>query len=210
MLFGYARASKADGFLILQQQRDALLAAGATAERLYEDRGCGRSERRPGLDACLRSLRSGDILVVWRLERLGRNLRHLVNLVHDLAGRGIGLKVLNGEGAAINITAANGQLVSAIFAALAEFERELGVERSCARQASERLRGRPHRLTVAQLRIAQAAMRKPETRVTELCAELGVAMNTLYRYVDPSGELRPSGMRLLGLLGTAPRKPSSG
>ncbi len=209
MLFGYARASKADGFLILEQQRDALLAAGVITERLYEDRSCGRRAQRPGLEACLKRLRRGDELVVWKLDRIGRDLRHLVNLVHDVTSRSIGLKVLAGEGEAIDITGANGQLGPRIFAALADFERELTDERSRRRVVSARAQGRPHRLTAAELLKAQAAMRKPETRVTELCAELGIACNTLYRHLNPSGELRPSGIRLLRACGTAPRKPSS-
>src|SRR5690349_6955235 len=97
------RVSKADGSQVLDLQRDALLAAGVEPERLYEDHASGkRDDHRPGLDACLKSLRAGDTLVVWKLDRLGRNLRHLVNVVHDLTGLRIGLKVLAGEGAAID------------------------------------------------------------------------------------------------------------
>jgi DNA invertase Pin-like site-specific DNA recombinase len=202
MLLGYARVSKADGSQVLDLQRDALLADGVTAERLYEDRASGRRDDRPGLDACLKSLRTGDALVVWKLDRLGRDLRHLVNLVHDLTSRGIGLKVLAGEGAAIDTTTANGRLMFGFFAALAEFERELIVERTRAGLASARARGRhggwPHKMTAAKLRTAQAAMGKPETKIADLCAELGIARQTLYRHVDPRGKLRSDGLKLLG------------
>jgi DNA invertase Pin-like site-specific DNA recombinase len=95
------RVSKADGSQVLDLQRDALLAAGATTDHVYEDLASGRRDDRPGLAACSKALRKGDALAVWKLDRLGRDLRHLVNLMHELTGRGIGLKVLTGEGAAI-------------------------------------------------------------------------------------------------------------
>ena len=102
------------------------------------------------------------MIVVWRLDRLGRNLRHLVNLVQDLNDRDIGIRVLGGQGASIDTTTASGKLVFALFAALAEFERELIRERTRAGLASARARdrkgGRPHALSKAQVRPAQAAM----------------------------------------------------
>lgn len=94
MLLGYMRVSKADGSQMLDLQRDALLAAGVTSERLYEDLASGRHDARPGLTACVKALRDGDTLLVWKLDRLGRNLRHLVTLVEDLRQRQVGLKVL--------------------------------------------------------------------------------------------------------------------
>jgi DNA invertase Pin-like site-specific DNA recombinase len=137
MLVGYMRVSKADGSQTTDPQRDALVEAGVEDERLYEDRASGRRDDRPGLAECLKSLRDGDTLVVWKLDRLGRDLHHLVNTVHDLTARGIGLKVLTGQGAAIDTTTAAGKLV---FAALAEFERELISERTIAGLASARAR----------------------------------------------------------------------
>ena len=124
MQIGYMRVSKADGSQVVDLQRDALLAAGVKAEHLYEDQASGRRDDRPGLAACLKALREGDALLVWKLDRLGRDLRHLVNTVHDLTTRGIGFKVLTGQGAQIDTTTAQGKLVFGIFAALAEFERE--------------------------------------------------------------------------------------
>ena len=118
MLVGYMRVSKADGSQTTDPQRDALVKAGVDDERLYEDRASGRRDDRPGLAACLKSLRAGDTLVVWKLDRLGRDLHHLVNTVHDLTARGIGLKVLTGQGAAIDTTTSAGKLVFGIFAAL--------------------------------------------------------------------------------------------
>src|SRR3954471_22452165 len=132
MLVGYMRVSKADGSQVTDLRRDALREAGLDARHLYEDTTSGKRDDRPGLTACLRALRPGDTLVVWKLDRLGRDLRHLVNTVHELTTRGIGLKVLTGQGAHIDTTTANGRLVFGIFAALAEFERELIVERTKA------------------------------------------------------------------------------
>ena len=126
MLIGYARVSKTDGSQSLDLQRDALRAAGVDdAVNVYHDLASGVRDDRPGLDSCLRALRKGDVLVVWKLDRLGRNLAHLVNTVQDLSTRGVGLRVLAGQGAQIDTTTAGGRLVFGIFAALAEFEREL-------------------------------------------------------------------------------------
>lgn len=139
--------------------------------------------------------------MIWKLDRLGRDLRHLVNLVGDLTAREVGLKVLAGEGASIDTTTANGRLVFAIFAGLAEFERELIVERTKAGLQAARARGRrggrPYKMTPAKLRLARAAMGQPETKVGDLCAELGISRQTLYRSVGPKGELRDHGKRLL-------------
>ena len=159
------------------------MAAGVKPSRLYEDEASGKKDDRPGLNACLKSLREGDTLVVWKLDRLGRNLRHLVNTVHDLMERKIGFRVLSGQGANIDTTTAGGRLVFGIFAALAEFERDLIRERTIAGLASARARGRnggrPFTMTPAKLRLAQAAMAKRDTKVGDLCKELGVTRQTL-------------------------------
>jgi DNA invertase Pin-like site-specific DNA recombinase len=205
MLLGYARISKADGSQALAPQKDALLAAGVEPGHLYEDRASGKRDDRPGLTACLKALRRGDVLVVWKLDRLGRDLRHLVNMVQELAERGAGLKVLTGQGAAIDTTTPAGKLAFGIFAAIAEFERELIVERTKAGLAAARARGRrggrPYKMTPAKLRLAVAAMADVETNVGELCRELGVTRQTLYRHVDPAGALREDGRRLLASRG---------
>lgn len=203
MLLGYMRVSKADGSQTTDLQRDALLAAGVEPDRIYEDHASGKRDSRPGLEACLKALREGDTLAAWKIDRIGRDLRHLVNTVHDLTKRGVGLKVLTGQGANIDTTTANGRLVFGIFAALAEFERELIIERTKAGLASARARGRnggrKPKMTAAKLRLAQAAMGKPETKVSELCAELGITRQTLYRHVNPKGEFRPDAMKILGI-----------
>lgn len=200
-LIGYMRVSKADGSQTTDLQCDALIAAGVDPGHLYEDRASGKSEDRPHLDACLKALRPGDTLLVWKLDRLGRNLRHLVNIVHDLTAREIGLKVLTGQGAAIDTTSAQGKLVFGIFAALAEFERELISERTKAGLESARARGRkggrPFKMTPAKVRLAMASMGQPETNVAALCQELDITRQTLYRHVSPTGELREDGRKLL-------------
>ena len=151
MLVGYMRVSKADGSQTTDLQRDALIGAGVEPDALYEDKASGKKEDRPELAACLKALRAGDNLIVWKLDRLGRDLRHLVNIVHDLTERDVGLKVLTGQGAAIDTTTASGKLVFGIFAALAEFERELISERTKAGLESARARGRkggrPYKMT---------------------------------------------------------------
>jgi len=201
MLIGYARVSKADGRQSLDLQRDALIAASVGEEQIYSDLASGKKDDRPGLEACLKALRDGDVLVVWKLDRLGRSLHHLVKTVSMLSERGVGLKVLTGQGAQIDTTTAAGRLSFGIFAALAEFESELIRERTVAGLQAARARGRKggkFALSKSQVRMAQAAMANRDTSVSELCKELGVRPVTLYRYVDPNGNLRDYGKRVLG------------
>ena len=201
MNIGYARVSKAGEAQNLDLQYDALTEAGVAQESIYEDRASGKKDSRPGLDACLKALRQGDTLVIWKLDRLGRNLRHLVSVVEELTERGIGLRVLAGQGAQIDTTTPAGRLVFGIFAALAEFERELIRERTFAGLEAARARGkkggRKFALTKAQVRLAQAAMKNRDTSVADLAAELRVKPVTLYRYVGPRGELRENGKQVL-------------
>ena len=204
MLIAYLRVSKNDGSQTTDLQRDALIDSGVDPKHIYEDYASGKIDARPNLEAVLKALRPGDTLIVWKLDRLGRSLHHLVNTVHDLEKRGIGFKVLTGHGAQIDTTTAAGKLVFGIFAALAEFERELISERTKAGLASARARGRkggaPYKMTAAKLRLAIAAMGKPETRVDELCREIGLTRQTLYRHVAPDGSLRDDGKKILPLI----------
>jgi len=197
------RVSKSDGSQSTDLQRDALLEAGVDENQIYEDFASGKKDDRPELNNCLKALRKNDTLVVWKLDRLGRDLRHLVNTVHDLTTRDVGFKVLTGHGAAIDTTTAAGKLVFGIFAALAEFEREMIKERTLAGMASARARGRkggrPHKMTTAKLRLAMAAMGNIETKIGPLCEELGIGKQTLYRHLSPQGELREDGKKLLGI-----------
>ena len=207
MLIGYARVSKADGSQLLDLQRDALLDAGVDEERLYEDRASGRLDHRPGLEACLKALQPGNTFVVWKLDRLGRDLKHLVNTVDELRDRGVGLRVLAGAGAEIDTTTANGRLIFGIFAALAEFERELIVERTraglAAARARGRLGGRPRKMDVAMLRMAMRAMAERDTKAQDLARRLGITTTTLYMYVNGDGTVKAPGQKLLDALGDA-------
>ena len=201
MLIGYMRVSKTDGSQTTDLQCDALISAGVDKDHIYEDKASGKLDARPGLDAALKALRENDTLIVWKLDRLGRDLRHLVNTVHELEKRQIGFKVLSGHGASIDTTTPAGKLVFGIFAALAEFERELISERTRAGLAAARARGKsggaPYKMTTAKLRLAMAAMGQPETKVGELCKELGITRQTLYRHVAPDGSMRRDGEKLL-------------
>jgi len=201
MLIGYMRVSKVDGTQSLDLQRDALLEAGVKIPHIYEDLGSGKNDARPGLNAALKATRSGDTLVVWKIDRLGRSLAHLVTIIQDLNAKEIQLRVLSGHGTALDTTTASGKLIFSIFAALAEFERELIIERTKAGLAAARARGRsggaPFKMTAAKIRLAMAAMGRPETKVSQLCEEIKVSRQTLYRHVAPNGTLRGDGEKLL-------------
>lgn len=201
MLIGYIRVSKSDGTQALDLQRDALLAAGVQPERIYDDLASGRKDDRPGLVTCLKALQPGNTLVVWKLDRLGRDLKHLVSLVDDLNQRDVGLKVLAGTGAQIDTTTANGRLVFGIFAALAEFEAELIRERTkaglVAARARGRLGGRPRKMTKAALKMAMAAMADPTANASDVARQLGITTPTLYAYVNGDGSVKEAGQRLL-------------
>ena len=201
MQIGYARVSKADGSQTVDLQLDALIAAGVEKDQIYTDQASGKKDDRPGLDACLKSLRKGDTLLVWKLDRLGRNLTHLVNLVDELYKRQVALKVLTGQGANIDTTTSTGKLVFGIFAALAEYERALISERTRAGLVAARGRGRRggrrHTMTPGKVQLAMAAMGNEETVVNDLCRELEITRQTLYRYVSPKGQLRENGRKLL-------------
>ena len=202
MLIGYARVSKADGSQLLDLQRDALIGAGVDEERIHEDRCSGRrGDHRPGLEACLKALQPGNTFVIWKLDRLGRDLKHLVTTVDELRARGIGLRVLAGAGAEIDTGTANGRLVFGIFASLAEFERELIAERTraglAAARARGRLGGRPRKMNVAMLRMAMRAMASRDTNAHDLAKRLGIATTTLYMYVNGDSTVKEPGQKLL-------------
>ena len=201
MLIGYARVSKSDGHQVLDLQIDALTNSGVKEENIYSDKISGSKDERPGLENCLKALREEDILVVYKLDRLGRNLKHLIQTVEDLTKRKIGFKVLSGQGVNIDTTTPAGKMIFSIFGALAEFERELIRERTIAGITSARARGRmggrKFNLTKAQVRLAEASMKNRDTSVTELCKELKITRATLYKYISPTGELRDYAKRVL-------------
>ncbi len=203
MLIGYARVSKADNSQVLDLQIDALTNAGVNEENIYTDKISGSKDERPGLENCLKALREDNILVVYKLDRLGRNLKHLIQTVEDLTNRKIGFKVLSGQGVNIDTTTPAGKMIFSIFGALAEFERELIIERTKAglqaARARGRVGGRKFNLSKAQVRLAEASMKNRDTSVAELCKELKITRATLYKYISPEGELRDYGKRVLNL-----------
>ena len=198
MLVGYMRVSTAEQNLDLQ--RDALTGAGC--ERLYEDTCSGAVTDRPGLAKALDQLRAGDALVVWKLDRIGRSLGHVVELVAGLQARQIGLKVLTGG---IDTTSSTGRLVFGIFATLAEFERDLIRERTTAGLAAARARGRnggrPRLMTAAKLRTAMAMMADRSNAASDVAGQLGISLSTLYAYMDGEGQAKPRARKLLGTTG---------
>jgi len=195
------RVSKNDGSQSLDLQYDALKKAGITTEYIYQDLASGRKDARPGLDACLKALQPGNTLVVWKLDRLGRDLKHLIHLVDDLRQREIGFSVLTGHGANIDTTTANGRLIFGIFAALAEFEQALIVERTRAGLAAARARGRkggrPRKMDKSTLKMAMAAMADPASVATEIAKRLRITTPTLYMYVNGDGSLKAAGAAIL-------------
>ncbi len=177
MLIGYARVSTLDQRLDLQQ--DALRAAGC--ERIFTDTASGAKTARPGLAAALEACRAGDILVVWKLDRLGRSLVHLVETVQALADDGIGLRSLQEQ---LDTTTSGGKLIFHIFASLAEFERDLIRERTNAGLTAARARkgGRPKGVNETKRKAALALKRDPHYSIKEICEIVGISRNTYYKY----------------------------
>lgn len=180
MKIGYARVSTDEQNLDLQHQ--ALEAAGCDA--IHEDRASGSANGRKGLSEALAACAAGDVLVVWKLDRLGRSLRDLVELIEALNGRGVGLKVLTGQGASVDTTRPEGRMIFGIFAALAEFERELIRERTKAGMAAAKRRGvrvgRPPKLSRFQAEEAGRMIEGGKNRA-DVAALLGVSVLTLRR-----------------------------
>lgn len=183
MLIGYARVSTQDQNLALQ--RDALEKAGC--ERIFVEKASGAQRERPQLKAAIDYMRAGDALVVWKLDRLARSLKQLIETVEELGQRDIGLRSLT---EAIDTGAAGGRLIFHVFGALAEFERSIIRERTQAGLAAARARGRvggrPPGLTPADLAAARALLSDPEITVAQAAKRLGVASSTLYRHL-PGG-----------------------
>lgn len=178
MLVGYARISTLEQNLDLQ--RDALLSAGC--EKVFTDIASGIQDNREGLKETLNYLRSGDTLIVWKLDRLGRTLKHLIETVNILATKSISFCSLQEN---LDTTTSSGKLIFHLFGALAEFERELIRERTRAGLKAARIRGhkggRPRKLNIAQIKMAKLLISEGSTSITEICRTLGISRSTLYR-----------------------------
>lgn len=179
MKVGYARVSTEDQNPAMQL--DALRAAGC--EKIFEDKASGAKESRPGLDAALNFVRSGDDLVVWKLDRVGRSLPHLVKLIEQLRDKGIGFQSITER---IETETPGGRLVTHIFAALAEFERDIIRERTRSGIAAARARGRnggrpslpPEKIAAVQAMWASKTM-----TADQIAEQLGIHRSTVFRYV---------------------------
>jgi len=181
MKIGYARISTVDQSLNLQT--DALEKAGC--DKIFSDQASGVKDDRQGLIDAVEFCRQGDSLVVWKLDRLGRSLKHLIETINLLHEKKVGFVSLQES---IDTTTSGGKLIFHVFGALAEFERELIRERTNAGLASARSRGRmggrPRAMTDKQLRIAQTMLKDPKTTVKDICETLQVSKTTLYRYLN--------------------------
>ena len=187
MLIGYARISTQDQTLDLQL--DALKAVGC--ERLFKDIVSGKSTQRPGLDEALLQLRAGDTFIVWRLDRLGRSLPHLIETITSLESQGIGFKSLTEN---IDTTSPSGKLIFHIFGALAEFERNLIRERTQAGLAAARARGRvggrpKFDPNSNKAKLAKSLHQDKSRSIADICKALHISRATFYRYIKhaPSG-----------------------
>lgn len=181
MKIGYARVSTADQSLALQL--DGLRRAGC--EQIYEERASGRAAAdRPELQNLLRSVRPGDTIVIWRLDRLGRSLADLVTMVNDLAAREVALESLTER---LDTSTAAGKLFLGFIALMAEFERNVIGERTKAGLAAARARGRtggrPQAMTNQDKQLARAMLKDPQVTATEVAKRLGVSRSTLYRQI---------------------------
>src|SRR6266704_5743255 len=181
MLIGYARVSTLEQTLDLQ--KDALTKAACS--KIFTDTISGAKTERKGLEEALFFLREGDTLVVWKLDRLGRSLNHLIEIITALESKKIGFKSLTES---IDTTTPGGKLIFHIFGALAQFERDLIRERTNAGLAAARSRGRkggqPKALTPKQAAIAQQLYDNKNNSISEICKMLNISRATLYRYIQ--------------------------
>lgn len=188
MLIGYARVSSAEQ--ILDLQLDALTAAGVAPDNIYTDKKSGKSIDRKGLNDALSHLRSGDTLIVWRLDRLGRTLKELIAIVNDLNSKGVQFRSLQ-EG--FDTTTPGGELFFHVFGAVAQFERKIIIERTQAglqaARARGRLGGRPKLEDQDPKKIAMARKlyKDMDMPVKEILETLHMSRSTLYRYVGETG-----------------------
>jgi DNA invertase Pin-like site-specific DNA recombinase len=180
MLVGYARVSTSDQNLALQT--DALIKAGC--ERVFDEVASGAKDNRDGLTAALNFMRTGDTLVVWRLDRLARSLKNLIDIVGQLNKKGVGLRSLQES---IDTTTSGGKLIFHVFGALAEFEREVIKERTNAGLIAARARGRnggrPLKFDTKKTMLAQKLLKDSDLSINDVCSTLGVSRATLWRHL---------------------------
>ena len=187
MLVGYMRVSTADERQSVDLQRDALVAAGVDEPHLHQDRASGAKDDRPGLKACLADLRQGDILIVWKLDRLGRSLSHLLTIITDLKNRGVAFRSITEQ---MDTTTPHGEFLFNVFGSLAQFERALIRERVNAGLAAAKRRGRiggrPRSLDDEQIEQIVAALDGGASKAS-VCRAFKVPRSTLLNNLDRIG-----------------------
>jgi DNA invertase Pin-like site-specific DNA recombinase len=192
MLIGYMRVSSSDDRQSVDLQRDALISAGVDERHLQEDKASGAKDDRPRLKACLADLRDGDCLVVWKLDRLGRSLTHLLSIITELKGRGIAFRSLTEQ---MDATTPHGELLFSIFVALAQYERSLTRERIVAGLAAAKRRGkqgrRPHAFAQEKVDQIIAALEGGASKAA-VCRTFSVARSTLIDTLARVGWTGPS------------------
>lgn len=181
MLIGYARVSTQEQNLELQI--DAL--SKAECERIFQDVASGARTDRKGLEEALKFARESDVIVVWKLDRLGRSIKHLIDIVNELNEKNIGFMSLQEN---IDTTTSGGKLIFHIFASLAEFERDIIRERTKAGLAAARARGRnggrPRVMDEKKIEMAKILLKDSTNKVSDVCEILNISKATLYRYLD--------------------------
>lgn len=192
MLVGYMRVSSADDRQTVNLQRDALVAAGVDDRHLHHDKASGARDDRPGLKACLGDLRQSDVLVVWKLDRLGRSLPHLLSIITDLKKRGIAFRSLTEQ---MDTTTPHGELLFSIFGALAQYERALTHERVVAGLAAAKRRGRrggrPPTIDQERLEGIMAALQGGASKAS-VCRSFKVPRTTLLDTLARAGWTGPA------------------
>lgn len=193
MLIGYMRVSSSDDRQSVDLQRDALISAGVDARHIYTDKASGARDDRPGLKACLAYLAEGDSLVVWKLDRLGRSLSHLLSIIADLRERGIAFRSLTEQ---MDTTTPHGELLFSLFGALAQYERALTRERVVAGLAAAKRRGRnggrPPTIDAEKMDAITRALTSGASKAA-VCRNFGIARSTLAGTLVRIGWTRSSG-----------------
>ena len=206
MLVGYMRVSSSDERQSVDLQRDALIAAGVDERHLHQDRASGARDDRPGLQACLDDLRAGDVLLVWKLDRLGRSLSHLLRIIEKLKAQGVAFRSLTEQ---MDTTTLHGELLFNIFGSLAQYERALIREKVAAGLAAARRRGRkggrPPSLDKEKIEQIIASLDRGASKAS-VCRTFGVPRSTLIDTLDRVGWVGASGIGEAGKPGREIRK----
>lgn len=183
MLIGYMRVSSEGERQSTDLQMDALLKAGVDSRHIFEDKASGAKDKREGLQKALNFLKNGDCLVVWKLDRLGRSLPHLISILTDLRKRGIQFRSLT---EAMDTTTAHGELLFNVFGSLAQYERELTRERIMAGLQSARARGRiggrQRVISDEKMELILSQLREGKSK-SSICRNFGINRSTLYNYI---------------------------